>query len=118
MKPRTVSARKRFDATEFDIRSEAWDHTIHLSDYNCPECGHKVRFNSKDFFREHISILTPELVGLIEKFRPLDKETWEIALDFYCPGCEMPVRVIPRPGEEFAMGCYNWELLKVVELPN
>lgn len=113
---RVIAARKRFSATFFDLRSEAWDHTIHVADYECPACSFTVCFNTSDLFREHRSPFSPAQIAQLESVRPLSTVHFEQAFDFYCPQCDMPVRVIARADDEFAMGCSNWRFVDVVEM--
>lgn len=40
---------------------------------------------------------------------------WERGLDFRCPGCDCPVRVVFAAGEEFSMGAHNHRAVDVVE---
>ena len=57
----------------------------------------------------------------LDQARPVNPDSiddgfsMEEILEFACPGCEMPIRLIFL-ASEFAMGCYNYQLLEVVEL--
>jgi predicted RNA-binding Zn-ribbon protein involved in translation (DUF1610 family) len=115
--PRVIDASERFDATQFDVRSESLDHTIHIACYTCPNCGFKVRFNTNDLYRGPAFPFSNETAKRIENARPINQTLWERAFDFLCPGCKMSVRVIAQPGNSFAMGCYNWQFVAVIELP-
>ncbi len=66
-----------------------WDH------YRCPHCGDGVRFTTTDFNRhtgtEH-SNLERSVRAEFDCARPIERD--EYFLDFPCPGCRAPVRVI------------------------
>jgi hypothetical protein len=114
--PRVINAKKRLGGTHFDLRSENVDHTIHFADYTCPACDFVVRFTSSDLFRQPSSPFTSEQLDLAERARPLNKSKWERAFDFFCPQCDMPIRIVASPGESYAMGGYNWDFVSVIEL--
>jgi acetone carboxylase gamma subunit len=52
----------------------------------------------------------------MERVRPLDKSRWQDHLDFICPKCGLLVRVVYEPGNSYAMGCYEYEIVDVVEM--
>ena len=53
---------------------------------------------------------------VFDRFRPLRPEVWESFLDFHCPQCDAPVRMIYEAGGEWAMGCHSWIVTEVVEV--
>ena len=115
--PRVIEATERFDNVDFDPRTETREHRINVAEYACPECAYRVRFNTHDFFRtEPSDAFSDEQKKLADTLRPLDLNKDEEYFEFLCPQCEMPVRVIFWPNREFAMGCYTYQLVSVVEL--
>ena len=119
---RIVKAEERFDATFFDPRTESRLHAISHAKYVCPECGFHVAFNTHDFIQPGAyQPLTEKQRIKLDQARPVNPDSiddgfsMEEILEFACPGCEMPIRLIFL-ASEFAMGCYNYQLLEVVEL--
>jgi len=106
----------RLDRTVFDPRVQ-YESVIHVGHYVCPGCGHRVGVDTSDFlrrFRETSSNLHPDARQAFDAFRPLDEAQWEGCLDFHCPGCDRPARLVFRP-TEFAMGAYYFTVVAVVE---
>lgn len=120
MKPVLVAPEARLDRVEFDPGAETREHVIHLGHYTCPRCGKVVEFKTADFrhgFRRSdltASNLPPEVDRAYSAFRPLDSKLGESCLDFPCPGCQSPVRLIFEPWE-FAMGAYAFTITAIVE---
>ena len=109
---------ERLDRVEFDPREELRDSVILLGTYRCPACGAAVEFRTGDF-RDGMSPDRPSKLdgaeaAAFDAFRPLDSARWESRLDFHCPGCRSPVRLIYEPWE-FAMGSYAFTVTGVVE---
>ncbi|MCH2183018.1 MAG: hypothetical protein MK108_13525 [Mariniblastus sp.] len=116
--PRAIPATERFDNVHFDPRTETREHRINVAQYTCPECDYRIRFTTHDFLRsEPYSCFTEKQKILADTLRPLDLGNEEDFFEFLCPGCQLPVRVVFWPDREFAMGCYTYELVTVVELP-
>lgn len=112
-----VQASKRMDQLEFDPRIEYSAHAIHIGHYACPMCNAVVEFNTNHFqkhFAQPYSNLAPEIAALMDQFRPCDLHKYESFIDFYCPTCASPVRLIYE-GWEFAMGCYGFTVTDIIE---
>lgn len=117
MQAASVDPRLRFDATLFDPRTEFDQHEICTADYSCPDCSYKVRFYTHDFYKfVEYSPLSAEQISAADNARPLRKEDYEQLLEFCCPKCNLAVRVIFRPANEFAMGGYTYKITAVVEI--
>ncbi len=117
MKTRVVDASERFDATHFDPRTEHLQHEICVSNYTCPSCSYRVRFNTHDFgSSRRDDPFTPEQRSALDAARPLDVKTWEQCFEFLCPQCSLPVRAVYHADHEFAMGCHTYELLAVADI--
>lgn len=116
---RVVPAGDRIDRLEFSDEAEYREHAVHIGAYCCPRCGWRVEFRARHF-REHEgatrSNLDPEWRGQFDAARPFKLSHWESFLDFHCPGCKAPVRVIYEAGQEYAMGAHPWQLLEVLEV--
>lgn len=115
-----VDPSKRLDRLKFDSRAEAREHAIHFGFYTCPHCQERVRFRSANFAHHFYSIqsnLKPADQVEFDKFRSIDYGHYgpESYLDFYCPGCKSPVRIVFE-GVEFAMGAYFFVVTDVVEV--
>jgi len=115
---RVVPAGERIDRLEFSDEAEYREHAVHLGTYSCPRCGCGVEFRTHDF-RKHEgakpSNLDPAWRSRFDVARPVDSSRWESFLDFHCPSCKAPVRVIYEAGQEYAMGSHSWHLVEVVE---
>jgi hypothetical protein len=115
---RMVPPQERMDRLEFSGHAEHMEHVIHIGTYECPYCHSRVDF-STDHFRKHEGITFSNLKAPwpsnLDKARPLDSKRWESFLDFHCPGCQAPVRVIYEPGPEWAMGVHGWRVVEILE---
>ncbi len=115
---RRVAPGDRLDRLEFSPRAEYLDHAVHLGAYTCPRCGRAVAFETRHFRdaeHEPSSNLASPWRERFDAARPLDRRRRESFLDFHCPGCGAPVRVVYAPGDEFAMGAHSWRLLEVLK---
>lgn len=114
---RVVPAAERIDRLEFSDEAEYREHAVHLGAYSCPRCGCGVEFRTNDF-RKHegakLSNLDPAWRSRFDVVRPIKASRWESFLDFHCPGCKAPVRVIYEAGQEYAMGSHPC-LVEVLE---
>jgi len=120
-KVRAVPARERMDRLEFSGEVEHTEHVVHVGAYECPYCRKQVEFNT-DHFRRHenndFSNLETLWKRLFDQARPLDAKRWESFLDFHCPGCGAPVRLIYEAGAEWAMGVHGWRVTTILESAN
>lgn len=113
-----VSASERLDRLEFSGKTEYQDHCVHIGSYICPCCASRVDFHARHFLTHEglkHSNLEDEWRTRFDATRPLNASRWESFLDFHCPGCKAPVRVIYEPGDEYAMGAHSWRALEVLE---
>ncbi len=114
---RVVSAQERFDNIDFDPRTMTREHRINVAEYTCPDCDYRIGFNTHDFFSTDVNdALTDRAKRQADKVRPIDTGNGESFLEFSCPRCKLSVRVVYLENE-FAMGCYNYRLISVVEIP-
>jgi hypothetical protein len=115
---RVVPAGDRIDRLEFSEDAEYRDHAVHLGTYCCPRCDSGVEFRTHHF-REHEgtkrSNLNAEWRSRFDIARPIEASRWESFVDFHCPGCKAPVRIIYEAGQEYAMGSHPWRLVEVLE---
>lgn len=115
---RVVPAGERLDRLEFSDEAEYRDHAVHVGAYCCPRCSFRVEFRTRNF-RQHEcakrSNLDPEWHDRFDAARPLELSRWQSFLDFHCPGCKAPVRIVYEPGDEYAMGSHSWQLIEVLE---
>ncbi len=89
-------------------------------DYSCSNCGYKVSIKNKDLDKHsksnHSNLKNADKI-VIEKYlisNQLDKFSF---LDFECPECNLPVRILfeSYPGGFFGM---TYEIKHVIELKN
>ena len=115
---RVVSPRKRLDRVEFSGKREWQNHAIEVGEYTCPHCGHRVRLRTSDFARHEFdpsANAREPWQALFDAVRPDRRDAWESHLDFHCPGCNAPVRLVYEPGEEYAMGVHSWQVGAILE---
>ena len=109
-------AEQRLDRVLFGGRDEYDEHVVHVAAYRCPHCGRETEFNSGTLRKAQQfdgSPLGSQWHSSCEAIRPLGD--WEWALDFECPQCRCPVRIVFTLDEEFAMGAYKNRLVQVIE---
>ncbi len=110
-------AEERLDRLLFGGREEYDEHVVHVAAYRCAHCGRETEFNSGTLIKAQGfkgSPLGDQWHSSCEAVRPLG--AWEWSLDFRCPQCSCPVRIIFAADEEFAMGAYKNRLLQVIEV--
>jgi hypothetical protein len=115
---RRVCPDQRLDRLEFSPRTESVAHAIDVGAYACPHCGERVEFTTRHFGRHALSTRSNLETEWRERFdaeRPLDRSRWESFLDFHCPGCRAPVRIVYESGGEVAMGVHAWRIVEVLE---
>ena len=73
--------------------------------YSCPRCGHRIRFRWRSFY--HATGDSPFKRGLR---RVLDDLTPNAeasdCLDFHCPGCRAPTRIVYRASHSQTATCH------------
>jgi hypothetical protein len=113
-----VPAAERLDRLRFSDEPEYQEHAIHVGSYICPRCRYNIEFRAQNF-REHETMrhsnLDPDWRSRFDAARPVNLSRWEFFLDFHCPGCKSPARIIYQAGSEWAMGAHTWQLLEVLE---
>ena len=115
---RRIAAIERLDRTEFRSGVEYLDHVVQLAAYRCPHCGVGVEFQGRHLSGGHSSgSQAPAAIDLpwrsaFDAARPLDPFEW--ALDFSCPGCGAPVRIVYAQMSDGSKSL-DWDLLEVVE---
>ena len=115
---RKVEPGSRIDRLEFGGQSEHLNKEIHVGSYICPYCKSRLSFNTSDLerhFSEYASNLDRPTQKAFDAFRPLEPGRWQAFIDFYCDGCQRPVRIIYEPGGQYAMGCYAQRLVEIIE---
>jgi hypothetical protein len=115
---RVVPANERMNRLEFSSQVEWTEHVVHIGQYQCPWCSDYVEFRTQNFQKhEHItySNLKSPWPKRFSNTRPIKAEKWESFLDFHCPGCAAPVRIIYEPGNEYAMGTHGWRVTEIIE---
>ena len=110
---------ERLNRLEFSGRTEWLDHAVDVGIYVCPHCSSTLEFKTGDFGRHErteSSNLDAETSGAFSRFRPVDRKRGESYLDFRCPGCGRPARLLYRQTDEWAMGSHGWRVTDVVEV--
>jgi len=115
---RVLPAEMRVDRVSFSRLPEFTKHTTDTGTYVCAHCTTAVAFRTRNFEKHFDTSFTNLDAFWHNQFtsrRPLQSGEWEAFLDFACPGCGAPVRIIYRAGPEWAMGCHGWQLIEVLE---
>lgn len=89
-----IDAKERLTKLEFEADSD-WN-TYPRSEYSCPACAEVISFCIKDFDRHAHSSgtnLNSELAAGVSAFVAGKTDEANSYLDFYCPGCKLPVRI-------------------------
>ena len=115
---RVVPAAERLTQTEFSRRREYVDHRVDIGIYTCPHCAFRVQLQTSDLQKHEASEysnLSQSIDAAIERFRPLRSTRFESFLDFSCPRCGAPVRLVYEPTDEWAMGAHGWRITDIIE---
>jgi hypothetical protein len=91
---RLIPASDRLEKTGFQA-DEDWN-TYPRTEYRCPACGETVSFCMRDFERHSLSYRTnfyPDVHLEFNAFVQGKTGDAKSFLDFYCPGCQRPVRL-------------------------
>ena len=113
-----VKPEKRMDGLVFNPL-RGYDHQVNVADYTCPHCSRKIRFTTSNFddaVRWPEGVLSRDHAREFDRTRPVKKKRWEDFLDFYCPGCRNPVRIIFQVRSVEAMKGYSFEVTDIVEV--
>ena len=113
---RLIPATERVDRVHFSGAREWHDHAIDVGTYTCPHCGATVEFNTGTLRSAEKWSESPLGASWHERCQDARKlGAWEWGLDFKCPGCDCPVRVVFVAAEEYSMGAHNHMLVTVLE---
>ena len=110
------SAEQRVDRVLFSGRAEADEHKIHLGTYRCPHCRAETEFNTGTLRKAECCDGSPLGAVWHERCESVcGLGPWQWALDFQCPGCSCPVRIVFQADVEFAMGAHTHRLVHAIE---
>lgn len=115
-----VEPGEKIDRIIFDPRKEHLEHSIHYGFYSCPECHGKTRFQRTDFLeksKSKISSRDQDWFDLFLQTKKYEANPTDEFLDFYCPGCHSPVRIIYE-AREFDMGSYYFTIKYIIDIKN
>ena len=90
-----VDAANRLSKVEFSADQD-WD-TYPDSTYTCPGCGNQMSFCMRDLKKHQLSQFTNLSDNDAQAVAAASRESEEkfnSFLDFYCQGCQMPVRIL------------------------
>src|SRR5688572_6869985 len=111
---RRIAAGERLDRTTFRYEEEYLNHVVQLAAYRCPHCGTGVEFQGRHFGPGvDRATVDPRWRSEFDAARPL--ATLEGALEFHCPGCTAPVRIVyAKKGDQYRI--FDADLLEVLEV--
>ena len=111
---RCVSAGERLDRNEFKREVEYLDHLAQLAAYRCPHCTTEVEFFSGYFdLGARQAKVDAHWRSQFDVARPL--VAFEEAFEFYCPGCNAPLRIVYENKYNRSRGV-DTDLLSVLEI--
>jgi predicted RNA-binding Zn-ribbon protein involved in translation (DUF1610 family) len=110
---RCVSAGQRLDRTEFRSEVEWLDHVVQVAGYRCPHCAAEVEFLRRHFEAAARIAIDSRWRTAFDAARAL--RVRERGLDFLCPGCAAPARIVyaQMSGDDYKTS--DWDLLEVLE---
>jgi hypothetical protein len=117
-----MPAEQRFDRTRFNPHEEQVERVIHVGYYTCPHCQTQTAFETTDFESNrndsHTTFSSEERMVFDQvMLSPTDHERGIAWLDFYCSGCNAPVRILYKQVELIARH-QLFELKNVLETKN
>jgi hypothetical protein len=113
---RRVAAAERLDRTQFRSDVAYLDHVVQLAGYRCARAGVEFKgrhwWEGRSFGTARPPVLEERWHAAFDADRPLQSREW--ALDFNCPGCRAPVRIVYKLVSDDTKA-FDWDLLEVLE---
>ncbi|HET9714517.1 MAG TPA: hypothetical protein VFP64_21690 [Pyrinomonadaceae bacterium] len=112
-----INAVDRLSKVEFSADQD-WE-TYPASTYTCPHCSEQMSFGMRDFEKHRLSQFTNLSLNdaqAIAAASPAPEDKFNSFVDFYCSGCQTPVRILylAWAGGRFTHG---YTLSYVIERP-
>ncbi len=78
--------------------------------YRCPRCSHRIRFRWRSFYQaDGRSAFERKLRRFFDDMTPTLASEEQGALDFYCPSCAAPTRII-FSAEDYSRIAYHFDI--------
>lgn len=78
--------------------------------YRCPRCGHRIRFRWRSFYQANgCSLFKRKLRRVFEDLTPTLAADEQGCIDFYCPACNAPTRII-YSAQDYSEIAYHFEI--------
>lgn len=78
--------------------------------YRCPRCSHRIRFRWRSFYQAHDrSAFERKLRRCFDDMTPTLASEEQGAIDFYCPSCAAPTRII-FSAEDYSRIAYHFDI--------
>lgn len=75
--------------------------------YRCPRCGHRIRFRWRSFYQaDGRSAFQRKLQRVFDDMTPALSAEEQGCLDFFCPTCAAPTRVIFSVDDYTKIACH------------
>ena len=106
------NVRERISQINFDSRTNI------DAEFICSHCGDITHFTSRDFIKHYASfysIFDLDLKKYFDDFSEIKHGIGESFIDFYCHKCGSPIRIIFMPMMEYAMGVFEYEIIRIIE---
>ena len=78
--------------------------------YCCPRCSHRIRFRWRSFYQaNNSSAFKWKLRRVFDDMTPTLQADEQGSLDFYCPACAAPTRII-YSADDYAKLAYHFDI--------
>lgn len=78
--------------------------------YCCPRCSHRIRFRWRSFYQaDGRSAFKRELRRFFDDMTPALSSEEQGFLDFYCPTCSAPTRII-FSADDYSKSAYHFDI--------
>lgn len=82
--------------------------------YRCPHCWHRIRFKWRNFYKaDERSFLRGDVRKQFDAHTPITPSAELGFLDFHCPSCKAPVRII-FTANDYTMLAFHFEIEHVL----
>jgi predicted RNA-binding Zn-ribbon protein involved in translation (DUF1610 family) len=78
--------------TQFQASRAHGEHLVEVTIYTCPHCRITIELQRRQFCADHTTSIDPDWRSEFDAVRPL--KSGERVLDFPCPQCAAPVRIL------------------------
>ena len=78
--------------------------------YRCPRCSHRIRFRWRSFYQaDERSVFQRKVRRVFDEMTPTLSTAEQGMLDFYCPTCAAPTRII-FSADDYSKIAYHFDI--------